>query len=401
MASLDYGAVLDLVPDAAPSHLRQLLEAAAQSLGGIDLDLYLADFQGLILQSVLPTQGGDEPAMDEEVAGSMAGRAFRTGDVVSADRDGEVRVWVPLVERGERTGVLALTVPRLEEAELAECVRLGLFAGLLVRSFARTTDLMHLSRRRRSMTLAAGMQWDLLPPLTLRCAQALACGRLEPAYEIAGDAFDYVINDRHLHAAVFDGMGHGVESTLMTTLAVGAYRHARRAREPLAVMHATVDRVMADQYHGEAFVTAALIQLDLASGLLEWTNAGHPAPLLMRNHRIVRELHCSPSLPLGLGGGCREIGSEALEPGDNVLFFTDGVVEGRSHTGEEYGIERLADAWETSAASDQEPDEVLRRLVEGVLTFNAGKLRDDASVLLLCWRGPQETDDEGKAGISS
>jgi hypothetical protein len=41
---------------------------------------------------------------------------------------------------------------------------------------------MHLRRRRQSMTLAAGMQWDLLPPLTVRGAQALVCGRLEPAY---------------------------------------------------------------------------------------------------------------------------------------------------------------------------------------------------------------------------
>ena len=51
-------------------------------------------------------------------------------------------------------------------------MRLGLFAGVLVRAFARATDELHLRRRSRSMTLAAGMQWDLLPPLTVRCAQA-------------------------------------------------------------------------------------------------------------------------------------------------------------------------------------------------------------------------------------
>jgi serine phosphatase RsbU (regulator of sigma subunit) len=266
---------------------------------------------------------------------------------------------------------------------------LGRFAGLVVRSFARTTDLFHLRRRRQSMTLAAGMQWDLLPPLTIRTARALACGRLEPAYEIAGDAFDYVVNDVHLHASVFDGMGHGVHSTLMTTLAVGAYRHARRAGESLPAIYAAVDGAVAAQYHGDAFVTAAMARLRLADGLLEWTSAGHPAPLLMRDRRIVRQLACTPSLPLGLGGTCREVASEALEPGDCVLFFTDGVVEGRSAAGEEFGVDRLAERFEHHAASDAEPDEVLRMLVDDVTGFNAHKLRDDASLLLLRWNGEQ------------
>jgi serine phosphatase RsbU (regulator of sigma subunit) len=305
-----------------------------------------------------------------------------------------MRVWAPLVERGERTGVLALTVPAVDDAVLADCVRLGQFAGLLVRGFARTTDLMHLRRRRRSMTLAAGMQWDLLPPLTVRCAQALACGRLEPAYEVAGDAFDYAINDRHLHAAIFDGMGHGVEATMMTTLAIGAYRHARRGGDPPASAHEAVDQALAQQYRGEAFVTGVLIRLGLDTGVLEWTNAGHPAPLLLRDRRVVRELQCEPSWPLGLGGPIRQVCVEALEPGDTVLFFTDGMVEGRSPEGEEFGVERLSGIWELQSASGQSPDEILRRLVEAVLEYNHGKLRDDATVLELSWSGPAPASGE-------
>lgn len=388
MASPDYAAALDLVPHVSPSDIGALLLRVAAPLEGRDIGIYLADFQGVVLQPIIsdPAIEG-APLEDEQVASSMAGRVYRTGEPQLVERDESVRVWVPLVERGERTGVVVLTVPEANETTVTDCVRLGRFAGLLVRSFARTTDLMHLRRRQRSMTLAAGMQWDLLPPLTVRCAEALACGRLEPAYEIAGDAFDYVINDRHLQGAVFDGMGHGVESTLMTTLAMGAYRHARRGGESLGEMHATVDQSLAERYHGEAFVTGAFIRLALDTGLLEWTNAGHPAPLLLRSQRVVKELRCAPSLPLGLGGTCREVGCEALEPGDCVLVFTDGVVEGRSDCGEEFGVERLIDAWERQSASHEQPDEVLRRLVEEVMSYNAGKLRDDASVVLLSWSG--------------
>ena len=387
VASPDYAAALDALPDVLASDISALLLGVAAPLGGTDVGLYLADFQGVVLQPV--PMGPHPPTLpDEEVAGSMAGRVYRTGETMVAARDGSARVWVPLVERGERTGVVTLTVPEADDGVLAECARLGRFAGLLVRSFSGGTDLMHLRRRRRPMSLAAGMQWDLLPPLKVRSAAGLACGRLEPAYEIAGDAFDYVINDDLLHAAIFDGMGHGVDSTLLTTLAVGAYRHARRSGESLEETHAQIEQAVADQYDGDAFVTGAVTRLDLRSGTLEWTNAGHPAPLLLRSHQVVKELRCSPSLPWGLGGACQEVGNEALEPGDWVLVFTDGVVEGRSHHGEEYGVERLADAWARQSATNGDPEEVVRRLVEEIMSYNAGKLRDDASLMLVSWEAP-------------
>ena len=387
-----YGAALDALPDSSPSEILEVLRIAADPLGARDLRLYLSDFQGVMLHLATPVERVDTNDMTLDVSGSMAGRVYRTGEAVTVERDDGVSVWVPLLERGERTGVVALTVPEAPEDVLADCIRLGRFAGLLVRSFARTTDLFHLRRRGQSMTLAAGMQWDLLPPLTIRTARALACGRLEPAYKIAGDAFDYVMNDVHLHAAVFDGMGHGVHSTLMTTLAVGAYRHARRAGESLSAIYADIDGAIAEQYQGEAFVTAAFARLRLTDGLLEWTSAGHPAPLLMRDRRIVRQLACIPSLPLGLGGDCREVAAESLEPADCVLFFTDGVVEGRSAAGEEFGLGRLAERFEHHAASDAEPDEVLRRLVDDVTDYNAHNLRDDATLLLLRWSGEERVD---------
>ena len=71
-----------------------------------------------------------------------------------------------------------------------------------------------------------------------------------------------------------------------------------------------------------------------------------------------------------------------------VLFFTDGVIEGRSASGEEFGLERLTEVWEQEWGSGPSPEEVLRRLVQGITDFNGGKLRDDATLLQLCWYGP-------------
>ncbi len=386
---MNTGPALDLLPQAMPGDLVRLLGVVAEPLGGSDITVYLVDFQGLVLQPVLLDPDLSEPVLaEEDVATSVAGRTFVTGQPVTVERDEECKVWVPLVERGERTGVVALTFDAVDDDLVAECVRLGLFAGLLVRAFARTTDLFHLRRRGQPMTLAAGMQWDLLPPLSVRSAEVVASGRLEPAYEIAGDAFDYALNGRVLDAALFDGMGHGVESTLMTTLAMGAYRHARRINHSPALAYAAIDEAVASQYDGEAFVTAVLVRLGLDDGSMEWANAGHPPPLLLRDKRVARALECTPSLPLGLGGECRQVAVESLEPGDAVLFFTDGVIEGRSPDGEEFGIDRLIWIWEQEWASERPPEEVLRRVVQAVAAFTEGPLRDDATMLQLCWFGP-------------
>lgn len=388
MSSLDYSRVIDILPQASPAELLDLLRMASEPLGAREVCLYLADFQGIALQ---PLFDAPQPIEAEEVATTMAGRVFRTGDLAVAEREGGTRVWVPLLERGERTGVVALTVAEPSDDLLGECVRLGRFAGLLVRSFARTTDLFHLHRRRQPMTLAAGMQWDLLPPLTVRSARALVCGRLEPAYRIAGDAFDYAMNAEYLEAGLFDGMGHGTHSTLMTALAVGAYRHARRSAAPLPAVYTDMDQAVASQYDGEGFVTAVFARLRLETGTLEWVAAGHPAPLLLRAHGV-RQLSCAPSLPLGLGGTCQEVASEQLEPGDCLLFYTDGTVEARSPSGDEFGVERLGERWGHLAASGLEADEILRRLVEEVLVHNAHRLRDDASLMLMRWAGANATD---------
>lgn len=398
MGHPDYARALDGLANAAPNVFEALLRQAAEPLGATDITAYLVDVQHMVLQPVLLSPDLSDPILAEEaVSTSMAGRVFLSGEPLVADRGGELRVWVPLVERGERTGVVALTLETVDDAVLVDCVRLGLFAGLLVRGFTPITDLFALRRRRRPMTLAAGMQWDLLPPLSVRCAQVSGCGRLEPAYEIAGDSFDYALNDRHFDAGIFDGMGHGVGSTLLTTVAVGAYRHARRGGDGPAEVADTIDRAVSDQYAGEAFVTSVLVRLGLDSGVLEWTNAGHPPPLLMRGRRVVRQLETPPMVPFGLDGQPRRVYTEQLEPGDSILLYTDGVVEGRSADGEEFGIQNLIDHWEREADTGTTPEETLRRLAQAVTAFGAGKLRDDATLLHLRWHGKGADSSGGPA----
>jgi serine phosphatase RsbU (regulator of sigma subunit) len=237
------------------------------------------------------------------------------------------------------------------------------------------------------MSLPAGMQWDLLPPLSARTDGAVIAGILEPAYDIAGDAFDYAVNDGDLHFAILDGVGHGIGSTLLTGLAVGAYRHSRRAGEPLPVMHAAIDRALAGYYEDLSFATGIIARLGASSGRLEWSCAGHPPPLLLRGRKVVAELSSDPALPFGLGAPAPQPASMDMEPGDAVLLYTDGVIEARTPAGELFGLQRLTDLAEREAASGQPAEEVVRRLGRAVIDHQASDLRDDATLLLVQWTG--------------
>ncbi len=201
MSEPGYHDALGVLCRDAGADLHRVLAVAYEPVPARDPVVYLADFA---CQMLVPLAAG---AAGQEVAGTMAGRAFTTGRPVTSDRDGPVRVWVPVVEQTTRTGVLAVTVPHAGPQILAQAELLGVFTGLVVAAAARVSDVPHLRRRGRAMSLPAGMQWDLLPPLSARTAGALIAGALEPAYDIAGDAFDYAVNGADLHLAIFDGLG--------------------------------------------------------------------------------------------------------------------------------------------------------------------------------------------------
>jgi len=384
----NHGAALRALSGASPTTVADTIAATAQAAGAIDIVLYIVDFEQTVLVPIPSTSVHVEAPVPEGVNGSMAGRAYTEQAAVSAPRGDGCRVWVPILEGSDRTGVLALTleVPFGDEAQRWS-EELGILAGVTIAAQARYTDLFNMLRRRKAMNLAASMQWDLLPPLGLSASGVSSAALLEPAYEVGGDCFDHVVNGSDLDVAVMDAMGHGVRSSMVASLAVGTYRHDRREGQSLAHMHEHIDQVVAEHLGDGIFMTGQLLRLNIKSGILTWVNAGHPAPLLLRDGRVVRALECRPSLPWGLGSPLEELGSESLQPHDSVLLYTDGVVEGRSADGEAFGLERLVDLVERAAATRQPTAEVLRRLVQEVLVHQDNRLRDDATLVLFTWDG--------------
>jgi serine phosphatase RsbU (regulator of sigma subunit) len=286
---------------------------------------------------------------------------------------------VPILDSAERVGLLGITVP--EGSELEPWRQLASLAGELFVSKARYGDHLSLRRRTQDTSVAAEMRWSLLPPLSFRSERLTISGILEPAYDIAGDTFDYAVNGDTAHVALLDAMGHGLEASRMANLAVMSYRHSRRTALSLPDTAKAMDEVVQASFDGSRYVTGQLATLEVTTGLFRMLNMGHPLPLLIRDGRVVGELASEPMLPAGWGDKPGAIREHRLVPGDYVLMYTDGITEAKDRNGEQYRLPRLIAAIESVLARGAPVEELLREIIEEVMAFQDFHARDDATVL--------------------
>jgi len=345
--------------------------------------MLIADYALTSLQEM----GEDGPTgVRQPIEGTLAGRAFVKDEVVLSG-DERTLVWVPLVEGTERLGVLELVHDRWTDELLPVLAPVVRVLALVLISKRRYTDVILRSRRAEAMSVAAELQWDLLPPLTCSTERVSLSGILEPAHSIGGDSFDFAFNPKAAEFAIVDAVGHGMAAVLMSVAAINSLRNARREGSGIEAAYHDTGKVIATQFGQSNFVTAQIGSLSLDTGELTWLNAGHPLPLLVRDGTYIGELACAPSAPMGLGGPVREIATAKLHPGDRVLFFTDGVIETRSLDGEEFGVPRLADFLVRATLDRVSPPETVRRLSASILSYDNATLSDDATLLLIDYHG--------------
>ncbi|MCX5315870.1 PP2C family protein-serine/threonine phosphatase [Streptomyces sp. NBC_00154] len=379
------GLLLDRAHEMPPQLIAPMIAEEVASIGGREVSILLQDY-GRELLVPLPGQRllVGKP---EEIADSPAGTAFLRATPVEVGQADGVRMYLPLLDGSDEVGVLALTLDAVDDDDRRLLRRLAsLVADILVTKHAYT-DRFFQARRREPMSVAAEMQWSLLPPLTLSVPQVAVGGAVDPSYDIAGDSFDYALNDNILHAAVIDAMGHGLDSATMATLAIGAYRHARRAGIGLAEKYRYMDQAIAEQFGADHFGTAQMMELDITTGLFQWVNAGHPVPLLIREKQVVRQLEGPITLPVGLGGTCPSLNELQLQRGDKVLCYTDGVIEERDANGQPFGEEKLIGCVNRLEHREGGMRAEALRLSQALKQERGGSTSDDATVFLIEWRG--------------
>jgi hypothetical protein len=349
----------------ADALVETLAEELVKAYSITDTELLLVDYR---LTALVPLSGTDPVTRP----GHPAWRSF---DHQVEEVDGPA-VYLPVTARGDRIGVLRLAPTPADPTQRAE---LGEVAVLLAHELAGvrlSTDRYTVAARTQRLTLAAEMQWELLPGRCRSRPSFSLAGQLEPAYAVRGDSFDWADESDRLWLSTVNGSGEGVAAATLTALATHALRNARRAGLELADQAALADQALYAHYRGAQHLAALLLAVDLVTGEVQAIDAGSPRLLLLRDGSV-DEITLDHQLPLGMfEGTIYRPQTFRLEPGDRLFIVSDGVFEAVSEKAGRYGEMALARFVRRSHAAA--PLEAVRSLLGDLRAFVSSDLIDDA-----------------------
>jgi len=399
-------ALADLASTLEMDEVLDRLLARSLDLSGAERALVLLGDPERGLRALRARAADGEPLATEEIAFSstVVRSAFERGEPVLHEIDSDSQaletgqsvfelklrsvLCAPLAVGGQRLGAIYLD-SRVqhksftgEDRDLFQA--LARQAALAVRNAQLLAAAADRARLERELELAAEIQRDLLPEQAPALAGLDVAGRTIPCEEISGDFYDFVVlEDGRLALFVADVTGHGVGPALVAAEARGEIRAllplVDDPGEVLSRVHANLRATL----EPERFLTLLLAVLDPARGTLVWANAGHAEALLTLGG-APRWLERSGP-PLGVDVDHQHQSQEVggLSPGDQLLIYSDGLLEARDASGAFFGEDRLAAA---SAAAAGDADARVDAILDQVRCFHAGPRNDDRTVVAVLWR---------------
>jgi serine phosphatase RsbU (regulator of sigma subunit)/ketosteroid isomerase-like protein len=254
-------------------------------------------------------------------------------------------------DRGEIMGVAptgreltnrAIVIHRIVEGKIAEEWGLGTL-GSKLRGQRLEQERIERERVEQELRVARSIQHASLPKEVPRLEGWQISPFYNPAREVGGDFYDFhLLSEERLGVVVGDATGKGVPAALVMSTTCGMLQVTARALDsssPGEVL-AQVNETLFARIPANMFVTCFYAILDPNSATLSYANAGHDLPYLWRGGDA-KELRAR-GMPLGLMPGMSYQEKEiVLEPRDNVLLYSDGLVEAHDPKGEMVGFPRL------------------------------------------------------------
>jgi sigma-B regulation protein RsbU (phosphoserine phosphatase) len=234
--------------------------------------------------------------------------------------------------------------------------------------------------------LASVVQGAVLRPLGPQVGPLTVAARYisaSAAADIGGDLYEALDTPYGVRMIIGDVRGKGLDAVRLASIVLGSYRHVAYERADLRAIVADLDRAVARSVGDEDFVTAALIEE--RGGTLTIVNCGHPAPLLLRRGEVIALDPPSNAPPLGFMPVVKPR-VERLEPGDRLLFFTDGLAEARRDGQFFPTAERARRLLGHGTVADG-----LASLESALVDWVRGRLDDDIALVLVEYAGTQAT----------
>jgi hypothetical protein len=377
----------------------------ADELGAEQASFLIADAAG---QALIDLGTGARVPLDDSVAGSV----WRNQEVWV---EGDGTAWAPVTVRGDALGVVRVAGIEPRHDASADGVResLGAVGHLLayvIVANQRHTDRYEVGRRSEPFGLGMEIQRRLLPnAFVCEGGSFTLAGWLEPNATASGDTFDYVASADRLTVTLTDAVGHDVAASLLATLAVNAFRNARRAGGDLRAQAWAAHETLLEHASVESYATGVLMEVPLSrpsaesaderglhDGLMaRLVNAGHPPPRLIRDGRLT-DIEVGVDPPLGMPFDHEySVHEFALQPEDRLVLLTDGMFERNAAALE---LDKLL-----LETADAHPRNAVQRISAGLRERVGGTPDDDATMLLLDWHGGttrRETQEGADVGTA-
>jgi len=303
---------------------------------------------------------------------------------------------LPLPGRNKLMGVMALGPKQSEAAYsksdlqllqiLATQTGMALEMSELAHSLANEAALRE--RANREMEIAREVQERLFPQEMPAIPGASVAGACRPALGVGGDYYDvFPLEDGRLGLAIGDVSGKGISAALLMASLRASLRGVTLDNpRDFAKLMDKVNRLVYEASADNRYATFFFGALDPATRVLECVNAGHNAPLVLRQRpdgssEILRLEADGPVVGLLPSAPYTEQRLK-LEPGDILVTYTDGISEAMTHADEEWGEDRMMLA-AASAPPGAKADEVLRTIFEAADKFTAGAPQHDDMTLLI------------------
>jgi sigma-B regulation protein RsbU (phosphoserine phosphatase) len=237
-------------------------------------------------------------------------------------------------------------------------------------------------RMEGELLAARGIQTAMLPKTLPRGPGFDLAARNAPARHVAGDFYDAFDDRGAVVLVVADVSGKGLPSALYMAVSKAVLRRALAVAPSLAAAVKETNDALEREGIGAMYLTAFVGRYEPGSGRLRYVNAGHPAP--WRTGRgAPAGIGETTGGPIGMLPGRRfEERETALEEGESLVVFTDGVPEASREDGEFFGDERLAALLGSSPAGES-AEAACGRIAAAVDSFQSGNLADDVTVMVL------------------
>ena len=214
-------------------------------------------------------------------------------------------------------------------------------------------------------------------------------GKQKPAKEVGGDLYDFYIRDEKLFFCIGDVSGKGVPASLVMAVTRTLFRTISfKEALPERIMFG-INNAMAGNNESNMFVTLFLGVLDLPTGRLRYSNAGHNAPMLIG--QTIGLLPCAANVPLGVQTDWKFSQQETtIDLNTCIFLYTDGLTEAENAANEQFMEERMI---EVAKGMSHEPQQMIEQMFNAVHQFvGNAEQSDDLTMLAIQYTKPLEKD---------